>query len=72
MENELLVETTQISDEFTLISLFFRADLVVKLVIIILFAASIFSWTIIIHKIRMFKSLKKEIVSSENFLIFKK
>ena len=40
-------------------SLFFRADLVVKLVIIILFAASIFSWTIIIHKIRLFKSLSK-------------
>ena len=59
MENETLIETAQISDEFTLISLFFRADLVVKLVIIILFAASIFSWTIIIHKIRMFKALKK-------------
>ena len=40
-------------------SLFFRADLVVKLVILILFAASIFSWTIIIHKIRLFRSLKK-------------
>jgi biopolymer transport protein TolQ len=40
-------------------SLFFRADLVVKLVILILFAASIFSWTIIIHKIRLFRSLIK-------------
>ena len=40
-------------------SLFFRADLVVKLVILILFAASIFSWTIIIHKIRLFRSLNK-------------
>ena len=48
-----------IRDRFTLISLFFRADLVVKLVILILFAASIFSWTIIIHKIRLFRSLKK-------------
>ena len=54
-----LIATGQISDEFTLMSLFFRADLVVKLVIIILFAASIFSWTIIIHKIRLFKSLSK-------------
>ena len=59
MENEALISASQINDEFTLMSLFFRADLVVKLVILILFAASIFSWTIIIHKIRLFKSLKK-------------
>ena len=42
MENEALISTSQINDEFTLMSLFIRADLVVKLVIIILFAASIF------------------------------
>ena len=59
MENEALISTSQINDEFTLMSLFFRAALVVKLVILILFAASIFSWTIIIHKIRLFRSLKK-------------
>ena len=59
MENEDLVTISQINDEFTLISLFFRADIVVKLVILILFASSIFSWTIIIHKIRLFRSLKK-------------
>ena len=59
MENEALISTSQINDEFSLMSLFFRADLVVKLVILILFAASIFSWTIIIHKIRLFRSLKK-------------
>ena len=59
MENEALISSSQINDELTLMSLFFRADLVVKLVILILFAASIFSWTIIIHKIRLFRSLKK-------------
>ena len=59
MENEAIISASQINDEFTLMSLFFRADLVVKLVILILFAASIFSWTIIIHKIRLFRSLKK-------------
>ena len=59
MENDALISASQINDEFTLMSLFFRADLVVKLVILILFAASIFSWTIIIHKIRLFRSLKK-------------
>ena len=58
MDNDLIT-ASQISDEFTLMSLFFRADLVVKLVILILFAASIFSWTIIIHKIRLFRSLNK-------------
>ncbi|MDC3144522.1 protein TolQ [Pelagibacteraceae bacterium] len=40
-------------------SLFFRADLVVKLVILMLFAASIFSWAIIIQKIRLFRNIKK-------------
>ena len=63
MENEDLVSVSQVNDEFTLISLFFRADIVVKLVILILFASSIFSWTIIIYKIRLFRSLK-EITSS--------
>ena len=58
MDNDLIT-AGQIRDEFTLMSLFFRADLVVKLVILILFAASIFSWTIIIHKIRLFRSLNK-------------
>jgi len=59
MESEVLIETSQINDEFTLLYLFVRADIVVKLVILILFAASILSWTIIIQKIRLFKSLKK-------------
>ena len=59
MESEVLIETGQINDEFTLFSLFLRADIVVKLVILILFAASVLSWTIIIQKIRLFKSLKK-------------
>jgi len=59
MESEALIETSQINDEFTLLSLFIRADIVVKLVILILFVASILSWTIIIQKIRLFKSLKK-------------
>ena len=36
MENEDLVSVSQVNDEFTLISLFFRADIVVKLVILIL------------------------------------
>ena len=60
MENEEIVAVSQINDEFSLISLFFRADIVVKLVILILFASSIYSWTIIIHKIRLFRTLSKK------------
>lgn len=42
METDVLELSTQVNDEFTLMSLFFRADLVIKLVILMLFAASIF------------------------------
>ena len=59
METDILEISSQVNDEFTLMSLFFRADLVVKLVILILFAASIFSWAIIIQKIRLFRNIKK-------------
>ena len=59
METDILEISSQVNDEFTLMSLFFRADLVVKLVILMLFAASIFSWAIIIQKIRLFRNLKK-------------
>ncbi len=45
------------ASNFSFISLFFKADLVVKLVIIILIAASIYSWAIIIEKYRLFKKL---------------
>ena len=58
METDVLELSTQVNDEFTLMSLFFRADLVVKLVILMLFAASIFSWAILIQKIKLFKKIK--------------
>ena len=59
METDILEISAQVNDEFTLMSLFFRADLIVKLVILMLFAASIFSWAIIIQKIRLFRNIKK-------------
>ena len=40
--------------DFSITSLFFRADFIVKSVIIILIASSIYSWAIIFEKIRMF------------------
>ena len=50
--------------DFSIISLFIRADIIVKSVIIILIAASVYSWAIIIDKFRLFKKINK---SSEEF-----
>ena len=50
--------------DFSLMSLFFRADIVVKSVIIILIVCSIYSWAVIIEKFRLFKKINK---SSEEF-----
>ena len=50
--------------DFSLMSLFFRADIVVKSVIIILIVFSIYSWAVIIEKYRLFKKINK---SSEEF-----
>ena len=47
------------SVDFSLISLFLRADIVVKSVIIILIAASIYSWAIIIDKFKLFKKINE-------------
>jgi biopolymer transport protein TolQ len=50
--------------DFSLMSLFLRADIIVKSVIIILIVCSIYSWAVIIEKYRLFKSINK---SSEEF-----
>ena len=42
---------------FSFFSLFFKADFVVKFVIIILIAASIYSWAIILEKYKLFKKI---------------
>ena len=53
------------SVDFSLMSLFLRADVVVKSVIIILIAASIYSWAIIIEKLKMFKKINQSTVEFE-------
>ena len=53
------------SIDFSLMSLFLRADIVVKSVIIILIAASIYSWAIIIEKLKMFKKINESTVEFE-------
>jgi len=52
------------STDFSLIQLFLRADFVVKSVIIILIAASVYSWALIFEKYRLFKKIEK---STSNF-----
>ena len=52
------------STDFSILTLFLRADIIVKSVIIILIASSIYSWAIIIEKYRLFKKINR---SSEEF-----
>ena len=61
MEQEVATQVVGLggSTDFSLIQLFLRADFVVKSVIIILIAASIFSWALIFEKYRLFKKIEK-------------
>ena len=50
--------------DFSLLSLFIRADIIVKSVIILLIACSIYSWAVIIEKFKLFKKIYQ---STEEF-----
>ena len=52
------------SADFSLLNLFIRADIIVKSVIILLIACSVYSWAIIIDKFKLFKKIN---ISSEEF-----
>ena len=52
--------------DFSLLSLFIRADIIVKSVIIILIVCSIYSWAVIIEKFRLFKKINNSILDFEN------
>ena len=54
------------SADFSLMNLFIRADIVVKLVILILIVCSIYSWAVIIEKVRLFKKINKSTEDFEN------
>ena len=54
------------SADFSLMNLFIRADIIVKSVIIILIACSVYSWAVIIEKLRLFKKIN---LSTEEFEI---
>ncbi len=61
MEADITSQAVGLSNtDFSIFSLFLRADFVVKSVIIILIACSIYSWAIIFDKFMMFKRINKE------------
>ena len=47
------------SADFSLLNLFIRADIIVKSVIVLLIACSIYSWAVIIEKFRLFKKINE-------------
>ena len=52
--------------DFSIFKLFIRADIIVKSVIIILIAASIYSWAVIFEKIKLFKKINLSTQEIEN------
>tara|TARA_B100000575_G_C23114270_1_gene643974 strand:- start:1093 stop:1773 length:681 start_codon:yes stop_codon:yes gene_type:complete len=68
MEQEIASQIVGLggATDFSLWSLFVRADVVVKSVIIILIAASVYSWALIFDKYRLFKRINLSIIDFEN------
>ena len=66
MEQEIATQVVGLggATDFSLWQLFLRADFVVKAVIILLIASSIYSWALIFDKYRMFKKINE---SSQKF-----
>ena len=65
MEADITTQAIGLSStDFSILKLFLRADIIVKSVIIILIAFSIYSWAIIFDKYKLFKKINK---SSEEF-----
>ena len=61
MEQEIATQVVGLggSTDFSLIQLFLRADFIVKSVIVILLAASVYSWALIFEKYRLFQKIEK-------------
>jgi len=66
MEQEIATQIVGLggANDFSLWQLFLRADFVVKSVIVLLLASSIYSWALIFDKYRMFKKINE---SSQKF-----
>ena len=67
MEADIATQAVGLSSsaDFSILNLFLRADIIVKLVMIMLIAASIYSWAIIFQKFRMFKKINETTLEFE-------
>ena len=67
MEQEVATQVVNLggSTDFSLLQLFFRADFIVKSVIIILISASIYSWALIFDKYKLFKKITNSTTTFE-------
>jgi len=67
MEQEVAAQVVNLggSTDFSLVQLFLRADFIVKSVIIILIAASVYSWALIFDKYKLFKKITKSTTTFE-------
>ena len=67
MEQDIAAQVVGLggATDFSLWKLFLRADFVVKFVIILLIASSIFSWALIFDKFKLFKNINKSIIDFE-------
>jgi len=68
MDQEVATQVVALggSTDFSLVQLFLRADFIVKSVIIILIAASVYSWALIFEKYRLFKKIDQTTTNFEN------
>ena len=68
MEQEVATQVVGLggSTDFGIIQLFLRADFIVKAVILILIAASVYSWALIFEKYKLFKKIEKSTSSFED------
>ena len=67
MEQDIATQVVGLggTSDFTLWKLFLRADFVVKFVIVLLIACSIFSWALIFDKFKLFKNINNSIEEFE-------
>ena len=67
MEQDIATQVVGLggATDFSLWKLFLRADFVVKFVIVLLIACSIFSWALIFDKFKLFKNINKSIEDFE-------
>ena len=67
MEQDIAAQVVGLggATDFSLWKLFLRADFVVKFVIILLIACSIFSWALIFDKFKLFRNINSSIIDFE-------